>query len=211
MSSSQSLPHHPMMARVGGGHFDPPHQARFERHLLSALTPSSLSRPISPNPSVTPTTPISPSPQIMHPIAHLPPYLTDVYKRRCLSDTDLSHDWDDRAMVAGHLAVRGHPHHMPLMAHGGHHVSYLMPRKGDSLESEASSTQVWFWNLNLIFWNLLFLQRKKSINRFRLYLKQFELQLRYKKFRLTSHLYGELHLNYLPTPNKKATLIKILN
>ena len=26
-----------------------------------------------------------------------------------------------------------------------------------------------------------------------------------------SLFYGELHLNYLPTPNKKATLIKILN
>ena len=129
-----------------GGHLDAPHQARFERKLLSALTPSSLSRPISPNPSVTPTTPISPSPY-MHPLAHLPPYLTDMYKRRCLSDTDLSHDWDDRAMAAGPLSVRGHPHHVPLMGpHGGHHVSYLMPRKGDSLESEASSTQVQFYN-----------------------------------------------------------------
>ena len=126
-----------------GRHHDLPQQARFERHFLSALAPSSLSRPISPNPSVTPTTPISPAPHIMHPLAHLPPYLTDVYKRRCLSETDLSHDWDDRTMMASHLAVRGHPgHHMPLTAHGGHHVSYLLPRKGDSLESEASSTQV---------------------------------------------------------------------
>jgi len=131
---------HPMLGR--GGHLDAPHQARFERKLLSALTPSSLSRPISPNPSVTPTTPISPSPH-MHPLAHLPSYLTDVYKRRCLSDTDLSHDWDESSMVYGTARGGPLPNVPPLSSHmGHHHHHFLMPRKGDSLESEASSTQV---------------------------------------------------------------------
>ena len=143
--TSHSLPHHPMLGR--GGHLDAPHQARFERKLLSALTPSSLSRPISPNPSVTPTTPISPSPHL-HALAHLPSYLTDMYKRRCLSDTDLTNDWDERAMMSGpgrggHFHNFHNFHNIPSISmHGGQHHNYLMPRKGDSLESEASSTQV---------------------------------------------------------------------
>ena len=53
------------------------------------------SRPISPNPSLSPTTPISPSTTPLHALRHLPAYLTEVYRRRCLSETDLSSSWDD--------------------------------------------------------------------------------------------------------------------
>ena len=53
------------------------------------------SRPISPNPSLSPTTPISPSTTPLHALRHLPAYLTEVYRRRCLSETDLTSSWDD--------------------------------------------------------------------------------------------------------------------
>ena len=58
-----------------------------------APTAPMISRPVSPNPSITPTTPISPS--TPRHLKHLPTYLTDFYRRRCLSDTDLSSSWDD--------------------------------------------------------------------------------------------------------------------
>ena len=58
-----------------------------------APTAPALSRPVSPNSSITPSTPISPS--TPRHLKHLPAYLTDFYRRRCLSDTDLSASWDD--------------------------------------------------------------------------------------------------------------------
>ena len=58
-----------------------------------APTAPALSRPVSPNSSMTPSTPISPS--TPRHLKHLPAYLTDFYRRRCLSDTDLSASWED--------------------------------------------------------------------------------------------------------------------
>ena len=67
-------------------------------NLLPVAGPVSLSRPISPNPppSMTPTTPVSPlhvggPPHHPHaPLKHVPVHMQpEVYRRRCLSDTDL--------------------------------------------------------------------------------------------------------------------------
>jgi hypothetical protein len=71
------------------------HHVHHHHHQPNSLAPipqTSLSRPISPNPSIS--TPISPSTPI-HSLKHLPVYLTDIYRRRCLSDTDLSASWED--------------------------------------------------------------------------------------------------------------------
>ncbi len=63
--------------------------AQTQQHLQTTC----VSRPLSPN--LTPTTPISPSTPPVHGIKHLPIYLTEIYRRRCLSDTDLSASWDE--------------------------------------------------------------------------------------------------------------------
>lgn len=124
------------------------------------LYPSSLSRPISPNPSSSGVTPVSPSTPLNH-LKHLPIYLTEVYRRRCLSDTDLSSSWEEVA-AARHRQRHGQTHSVspvrpPLSAAAGappattsgvtgapylHHQNrYLsLPAKGGSLESETSST-----------------------------------------------------------------------
>lgn len=60
---------------------------------LAPMAPAARSRPASPNSSLTPSTPISPS--TPRHLKHLPVYLTDFYRRRCLSDTDLSASWED--------------------------------------------------------------------------------------------------------------------
>ena len=106
-----------------------------------------LSRPISPNPSLSPTTPVSPSATPLHALRHLPAYLTEVYRRRCLSDTDLSSGWDDLKLNAiKHQAVPLLQQHQP----SAHQQRVLLQpyqrrplpasSKGSSLESEASST-----------------------------------------------------------------------
>ena len=59
-------------------------------HLLPA---SSHSRPISPHLPIIPPTPMSHcSP--LNLLKHLPIYMTDAYKQKCSSDTDLSSGWD---------------------------------------------------------------------------------------------------------------------
>ena len=109
-----------------------------------------LSRPISPNPSISPTTPISPSATPLHALRHLPAYLTEVYRRRCLSDTDLSSSWEDlkargQLPVAASGPQQAQP---PLRIQQAHLSNYhkspayrsIPQSKGSSLESEASST-----------------------------------------------------------------------
>lgn len=91
----------------------PPLTTHQQRHyhdnkLLPGMPPS-LSRPISPNPpSITPTTPISPSTPL-HVLKHLPAYITESYRRRCMSDTDLSSSWTDQEASAGAAAGGGIP------------------------------------------------------------------------------------------------------
>ena len=123
-----------------------------------------LSRPISPNPSISPTTPISPSATPLHALRHLPAYLTEVYRRRCLSDTDLSSSWEDlkhavppRGQAGPHPQSVGsgqHPQQVLQQAvpriQQAHSLTYhnttkaayrsIPQSKGSSLESEASST-----------------------------------------------------------------------
>jgi DNA-directed RNA polymerase subunit RPC12/RpoP len=122
------------------------------------------SRPISPNPSLSPTTPISPSTTPLHALRHLPAYLTEVYRRRCLSETDLTvSSWDDlkrmQAVVQGQVPGSAAVHQVtnpPMLVLNSQHLSnsnqphervLLQPyqqraltSKGNSLESEASST-----------------------------------------------------------------------
>lgn len=77
---------------VGNDRFDGiSNHSRMPNNL--APTANVLSRPVSPNSSITPSTPISPS--TPRHLKHLPAYLTDFYRRRCLSDTDLSASWED--------------------------------------------------------------------------------------------------------------------
>jgi DNA-directed RNA polymerase subunit RPC12/RpoP len=117
--------------------------------------PGGLSRPISPNPSITPTTPISPSTTPLHALRHIPAYLTEVYRRRCLSDTDLSASWDDLKGAATNRSgqqQQGQQQHLhgqyslqqnyqkTLMQLPGSRHLPLLSQKGGSLESEASST-----------------------------------------------------------------------
>ena len=156
----------------------------------TAMNLQGSSRPISPNPSLSPTTPISPSTTPLHALRHLPAYLTEVYRRRCLSETDLSSSWDDlkkmqsssinanNANILSNPNAHHHhnnplitsgPGHLPLAAAtaGSHQLMHqltasgqaaasqlqlqrgilLQPyqqrahtSKGNSLESEASST-----------------------------------------------------------------------
>ena len=88
-----------------GAWLDTPQSTHQQRHyhdnkLLPGMPPS-LSRPISPNPpSITPTTPISPSTPL-HVLKHLPAYITESYRRRCMSDTDLSSGWTDQEASVG--------------------------------------------------------------------------------------------------------------
>lgn len=111
-----------------------PGQQRLQPGFMGGI---SLSRPISPNP-LTPTTPISPATTPLHSLRHLPVYLTDIYRRRCMSDTDLSSGWDMRSnkprMMTQHSSERPKDHVSP----SGRYLS--LPAKGGSLESEASST-----------------------------------------------------------------------
>lgn len=129
-------------------------------HWLPA--PGLGSRPISPNPSLSPTTPISPSTTPLHALRHLPAYLTEVYRRRCLSETDLTvSSWDDlkrmqnqaaTATVTAVASATGAPV-MPTAGSAQLNSRLLQPyqqrahlssmtqnSKGNSLESEASST-----------------------------------------------------------------------
>ena len=78
----------------------------------SSSTSGLGSRPISPNPSLSPTTPISPTTTPLHALRHLPAYLTEVYRRRCLSETDLSSSWDDlkRGIASQQSTQPHHPH-----------------------------------------------------------------------------------------------------
>ena len=109
-----------------------------------------LSRPISPNPSISPTTPISPSATPLHALRHLPAYLTEVYRRRCLSDTDLSSSWEDlKARGQLPVAASGPQQAQPQLRIQQAHLSNyhkspayrsIPQSKGSSLESEASST-----------------------------------------------------------------------
>ena len=80
-----------------GAWLDPSQQRHYlDNKLLPGPLPPSLSRPISPNPpSITPTTPISPSTP-SHVLKHIPAYITESYRRRCMSDTDLSSGWNDQ-------------------------------------------------------------------------------------------------------------------
>ncbi len=100
----------------GGGHpasgywLDPQQsQQQYQRFLGGG----SISRPISPNPGLTPTSssvsPCAGTP--LHSLRHLPVYLTEVYRRRCLSDTDLS---------SGDPASASHGGGGPHGGHGGH-------------------------------------------------------------------------------------------
>ena len=122
--------------------------------LLPGYVATSLSRPISPNPAVTPTTPISPSPTPLSALRHLPIYMTEIYRRRCLSDTDLSSSWDDLGRtrsIARHIPDRGRDHHAITTSmtstssaqvagtSAGSNRYLPLPAKGGSLESEASS------------------------------------------------------------------------
>ena len=133
-------------------------------HHQVKLMHGGLSRPISPNPSISPTTPISPSATPLHALRHLPAYLTEVYRRRCLSDTDLSSSWEDlkhavppRGQAGPHPQSVGsgqHPQQVLQQAvpriQQAHSLTYhnttkaayrsIPQSKGSSLESEASST-----------------------------------------------------------------------
>ena len=156
------LPHHPSSSSSLHQHHiihQPHSNLLLEPRAASNI--SGLSRPISPNPSLSPTTPVSPSASTtpLHALRHLPAYLTEVYRRRCLSDTDLSSSWDD--------LKHKHKQPPPLQLHPQNPNSQQMllqqqqPRmllqpsyhrrqqapmlhpvssKGSSLESEASST-----------------------------------------------------------------------
>ena len=117
---------------------------------------ASLSRPISPNPSITPTTPISPCTPL-HTLKHMPLYVTEVYRRRCLSDTDLSSGWEEGRRTPPHrraaaaLKIRGNSgertsplpqHHLPGPSGTACSRQRFLPftTKGGSLESETSSS-----------------------------------------------------------------------
>lgn len=115
-------------ASGGGGWLDPAPQHK----LMPGL--ASLSRPISPNPSITPTTPISPCTPL-HALRHLPTYLTEVYRRRCLSDTDLSSSWEE--LARGKADPRGTTRECVSLIRQRH---LPLSSKGGSLESETSST-----------------------------------------------------------------------
>ena len=115
-------------------------------HQVKQLMPGGLSRPISPNPSISPTTPISPSATPLHALRHLPAYLTEVYRRRCLSDTDLSSSWED-LKARGQLPTGSQHAQQPPRIQQAHSTYHKAPAyrsipqsKGSSLESEASST-----------------------------------------------------------------------
>ena len=127
-----------------------PQQWLEPHHHQVKLMHGGLSRPISPNPSISPTTPISPSATPLHALRHLPAYLTEVYRRRCLSDTDLSSSWEDlkargQLPVAASGPQQAQP---PLRIQQAHLSNYhnsptyrsIPQSKGSSLESEASST-----------------------------------------------------------------------
>ena len=119
-------------------------------HHQVKLMHGGLSRPISPNPSISPTTPISPSATPLHALRHLPAYLTEVYRRRCLSDTDLSSSWEDlKARGQLPVAASGPQQAQPQLRIQQAHLSNyhkspayrsIPQSKGSSLESEASST-----------------------------------------------------------------------
>merc|ERR1712110_1220333 len=75
-----------------------------------------LSRPISPNPSISPTTPISPSATPLHALRHLPAYLTEAVPRIQQAHSLTYHNTTKAAYRS------------------------IPQSKGSSLESEASST-----------------------------------------------------------------------
>ncbi|TRY64061.1 hypothetical protein TCAL_10972 [Tigriopus californicus] len=130
------------------------------RHLFTSGFPTSLSGPISPNTPAMCTTPSSPSTTPLHNLKHLPLHITEAYRRRCLSDTDLSASLEDlprsRRYRPSHIAndrVRGLAGPLPITTSSSattgssstgvtnNSARYLtLPSKGDSLESEASST-----------------------------------------------------------------------
>ena len=93
----------------------------------------SLSRPISPNPSITPTTPISPS----TPLRHLPIYLAEIYRRRCLSDTDLSSSWEELQQAKN---TRGGPQGASgAGGGGGGGTSVAIPSSSASMAAAAAA------------------------------------------------------------------------
>lgn len=109
------------------------------------LMPGGLgSRPISPNPSLSPTTPISPSTTPLHTLRTLPAYLTEVYRRRCLSETDLTHNWEDlkgRQQQPQAAALPPSQLTQNLNLHNAAHQSYHKGHsKAGSLESETGSS-----------------------------------------------------------------------
>merc|ERR1712223_1421790 len=167
-SSNPSLLTHGGANVLSGAWLDAPHNTHQQRHyhdnkLLPGMPPS-LSRPISPNPpsSITPTTPISPSTPL-HVLKNLPAYLTESYRRRCMSDTDLSSGWTEQEAAAGAAASGGggvpkatnndvpnHPLKMRVNSSEREHIRTsplcVSPfplhysTKGGSLESETSSS-----------------------------------------------------------------------
>ena len=149
------LPHHPSSSSLHQHHIiqQPHSNLLLEPRVATSI--SGLSRPISPNPSLSPTTPVSPSASSttpLHALRHLPAYLTEVYRRRCLSDTDLSSSWDDlkQKQHAVPPAPIQNPNSQPMqmprmLLQPYHHRRQQVPMlpvssKGGSLESEASST-----------------------------------------------------------------------
>jgi len=66
----------------------------------------SISRPLSPNPpsGATPPMSISPCATPLHSLRHLPAYLTEAYRRRCHSDTDLTNPEDEPGVGRGSQA-----------------------------------------------------------------------------------------------------------
>ena len=148
------MPHHPSSSSLHQHHIiqQPHSNLLLEPRVATSI--SGLSRPISPNPSLSPTTPVSPSASSttpLHALRHLPAYLTEVYRRRCLSDTDLSSSWDDlkqkqHAVPPPIQNPNSQPMQMPrMLLQPYHHRRQQVPMlpvssKGGSLESEASST-----------------------------------------------------------------------
>lgn len=145
----------------------PDHSSNIQpHHLFASGFPTSLSRPISPNTPAMCTTPISPSNTPLHNLKHLPIHISEAYRRRCLSDTDLSSSLEDlprsrrcRPSPIANDRVRDLAGHLPNATCGSsiatttgssfpgntsnssHSARYLaLPSKGDSLDSEASST-----------------------------------------------------------------------
>uniref|UniRef100_A0A0K2UYQ1 C2H2-type domain-containing protein n=1 Tax=Lepeophtheirus salmonis TaxID=72036 RepID=A0A0K2UYQ1_LEPSM len=93
----------------------------------SSRSTSKYIRSISPNPS-------------LQSLSHLPTYLTEIYRRRCLSDTDLSATLEDLIKAKTQQQLHSsRPRFLPGGVQPHHHLS-LPIKQGESLESDSQES-----------------------------------------------------------------------